>query len=201
MSKTKDSKYQKTNLDSFPVIQETEKDKEKMFPSSDDFIAKTEEEVIRVPNCTYANDSSKQAKYYLCPWSSGTKGFEPICEACAKFCHKNHHPTLEVPGINICSCGLSNHMITQEMENTAKEKILASQTQAQCFYSKFFEHTPNRGYFKYENVTYCAVCVEYCLNLKFDDSNLSNCDYGRNVCYCPYYHEINVIKLNKSFIL
>ncbi len=200
MSKTKDSKYQKTNLDSFPVIQETEKDKEKMFPSSDDFIAKTEEEVIRVPNCTYANDSSKQAKYYLCPCSSGTKGFEPICEACAKFCHKNHHPTLEVPGINICSCGLSNHMITQEMENTAKEKILASQTQAQCFYSKFFEHTPNRGYYKYENVTYCAVCVEYCLNLKFDDNNLSNCDYGRNVCYCPYYHEINVIKLNADFI-
>ena len=98
-----------------------------MFPA-DDFIAKTEQEVIRVINCTYANDSSKHEKYYLCPCSSGTIGFEPICEECSKFCRNNHHPTLEVPGINICSCELSDHMITQEMENTEKEKIEVSQT-------------------------------------------------------------------------
>ena len=82
-----------------PVIQESEKEKEKMLPSTDDFIAKTEEEVIRVPNCTYANNN-KQAKYFLCTCTSSTKGFEPICEACALLCHKTHHPTLEVSGVS-----------------------------------------------------------------------------------------------------
>ena len=81
MSKIKTKKYLKTNLDSLPVIQETVKDKEKMFPA-DDFIAKTEQEVIRVTNCIYANNSSKHEKYYLCPCSLGTIGFEPICEEC-----------------------------------------------------------------------------------------------------------------------
>jgi hypothetical protein len=190
----------KTNPDTFPIIQEQAKEKYKMQPSSDDFIPKTEEEVIRVPDCTYANDSNKNAKYFLCPCSTSSKGFEPICEACAKNCHKNHHPTLEVPGMNQCFCGLNNHQITQEMEDTAKEKIENAQNQAQCFYSKFFEVTPNKGYFKYEGTTYCAVCVEYCLGLKFDDVNVSPCEPGRNICYCPNFHEVNVIKLNADFI-
>ena len=190
----------KTNPDTFPIIQEQAKEKYKMQPSSDDFIPKTEEEVIRVPDCTYANDSNKNAKYFLCPCSTSSKGFEPICEACAKNCHKNHHPTLEVPGMNQCFCGLNNHQITQEMEDTAKEKIENAQNQAQCFYSKFFEVTPNKGYFKYEGTTYCAVCVEYCLGLKFDDANVSPCEPGRNICYCPNFHEVNVIKLNADFI-
>ena len=182
-----------------PVIQESEKEKEKMLPSTDDFIAKTEEEVIRVPNCTYANNN-KQAKYFLCTCTSSTKGFEPICEACALLCHKTHHPTLEVSGVSKCYCGLTNHLITQEMESTAKEKTENAQTQAQCFYSKFFDLTPNRGYFKYENTIYCAVCVEHCLMMDFDDIALSQVEPGRHVCACPQFHEINVIKLNADFI-
>ena len=182
-----------------PVIQETEKEQEKMQPSTDDFIAKTQDEVIRVPKCTYANDSKKNTRYFLCNCSS-SKGFEPICEACASFCHKSHHPTLEVPGVNTCSCGLNNHLVTQEMENTAKEKSENAQTQAQCFYSKFFDITPNRGYYRFEGTTYCAVCVENCLMMKFDDMALTQLEEGRHVCCCPQFHEVNVIKLNADFI-
>ena len=194
------TKLQRLGIKStLPVIMEKEKEKEKMVPSTDDVIPKTEEEVIRVANCTYANPQ-RQSKYFLCNCSSSTKGFEPICQACAFHCHKSHHPTLEISGVNKCSCGYCNHMITQEMENIAKEKTENMKTQPQCFYSKFFDLTPNRGYYKYEGVVYCAVCVENCLMMSFDDIALTQCSEGRNVCGCPQFHEINVIKLNADFI-
>ena len=128
------TKLQRLGIKStLPVIMEKEKEKEKMLPSTDDVIPKTEEEVIRVANCTYANPQ-RQSKYFLCNCSSSTKGFEPICQACAFHCHKSHHPTLEISGVNKCSCGYCNHMITQEMENIAKEKTENMKTQPQCFY-------------------------------------------------------------------
>ena len=84
---------------------------------ADDFVVKTEKEVVKVPNCTYNNEAKSSSKYFLCTCSTSNKGFDVICEACAKYCHKKHMPTLEVPGGNLCSCGLNNHIITEEMKN------------------------------------------------------------------------------------
>ena len=83
---------------------------------AEDFISKQEREVIKVPNCSYSNEAKSLSKYFLCICSTSPKGFEPICEACAKVCHRRHAPTLEVPGANLCYCGLNNHIITPEMK-------------------------------------------------------------------------------------
>ena len=61
---------------------------------TEDFVAKDEREVIKVPNCSYSNEAKSLSKYFLCICSTSPKGFEPICEACAKTCHKKHAPTL-----------------------------------------------------------------------------------------------------------
>ena len=89
---------------------------------TEDFVAKAEREVIKVPNCSYSNEAKSLSKYYLCICSTSPKGFEPICEACAKQCHKRHAPTLEVPGANLCYCGLNNHIITPEMKEMFEKK-------------------------------------------------------------------------------
>ena len=89
---------------------------------AEDFISKQEREVIKVPNCSYSNEAKSLSKYFLCICSTSPKGFEPICEACAKVCHRRHAPTLEVPGANLCYCGLNNHIITPEMKTMFEEK-------------------------------------------------------------------------------
>ena len=83
---------------------------------TEDFNSKIEREVVKVPKCTYSNEAKSASKYFLCTCSTSAKGFDLICEACAKHCHKQHAPTLEVPGANLCSCGQNNHIITPEMK-------------------------------------------------------------------------------------
>ena len=136
---------------------------------TDDFVAKIEREVVIVPNCTYSNEAKSASKYFLCTCSTSAKGFDLICEACAKFCHKKHSPTLEVPGANLCSCGLNNHIITPEMKAMYDQKQKGNQERSVCFYSKFFKVIPNKGFFQYNEKIYCSVCVQYCLKLRPHD--------------------------------
>ena len=72
--------------------------------------AKPESEVIKVPLCTFANDVKTVSTFYFC--SCSKEDFFPICEACAKTCHKDHNPSLNIQGIYTCKCGESNHEIT-----------------------------------------------------------------------------------------
>ena len=52
---------------------------------TDDFLSKIEKEVVIVPLCTYSNEAKSASKYYLCTCSTSAKGFDLICEACARF--------------------------------------------------------------------------------------------------------------------
>ena len=169
----------------------------------EDFKSKVENEVIRVPSCTYSNEAESSSKYFLCICSTSPKGFDLICEACAKICHKLHAPSLEVPGANLCSCGLNNHIITPEMKEMFASKQKGGKEQCMCFYSKFFKVIPNKGFFKYNDKVYCSVCIQHCIKFKpneqppvFLDNDIK-CEYQ---CECRKNHENNIIQLNADFI-
>ena len=74
------------------------------------FKTRTEKEVIKVQDCTFANDVKTISTFYFC--SCSKEDFYPICEACAKICHAEHNPSLNIRGIYICKCGEYNHEIT-----------------------------------------------------------------------------------------
>ena len=170
---------------------------------TDDFLSKIEKEVVIVPLCTYSNEAKSASKYFLCTCSTSAKGFDLICEACAKYCHKLHAPTLEVPGANLCSCGLNNHIITPEMKEMFAQKQKGNKELSVCFYSKFFKIIPNKGFFRFEGKIYCSVCIQYCVKVRpydeppeFLDNDIKN-EYQ---CECTKNHEINIIQLNADFI-
>ena len=75
-----------------PINESLEKHKEDFF-----FKIKPKEEVIKIQDCAFINLSKKVLPYYFC--SCSNHFFHPICEACAKTCHKDHNPTfvLKVP--------------------------------------------------------------------------------------------------------
>ena len=95
-------------------------------------------------------------------------------------------------------CGKGNHVITRDNErrfNDKKEKL-----QNQCFFSKFMEITPNRGYYNHQGNILCSICVEYCYQLKFSDEELLPCNIDQETCNCEKHYEINVINLNVDLI-
>lgn len=173
-----------------------------------DFKAKVEDEVIKVSKCTYANDIKISTIFYFCQCSA--EDFYPICEACAQKCHKSHNPALRLEGVYTCMCGKGNHVISKDNEKRIKEKKLKMQNQ--CFFSKFMEITPNRGFFKFRSSVYCSICVEYCLHKKFDELQeclempeglpRGNSISGNNymTCQCEKHYEMNVITLNVDLI-
>ena len=185
------------------VESSSEEEKELIISTdTDDFLTKSEHEVIKVANCTYCNDKKTKSKYFLCPCSTSPKGFEPICEACAKTCHKKHNPTLEVPGATLCYCGLSNHIITNEMKEMFEKKQKDDSEVGRCFFSKFFKVVSNKGFYKYKDKIYCSVCVQYCLKISFNDEKLTFLDNDKSNnynCSCSSSHEVNIIKLNADF--
>ena len=149
-------------------------------------------EINKVSKCTYVNDNKETTIFYLCPCSTD---FSPICKACAEKCHYKHKPSLTITGNYDCSCGKFNHYVTSY--NFAKLK-------RECFYSKFFEVTPNRGFYINPNSKeqYCSVCFdndnclsEECKNqLVFKNINNSNTVLN---CDCESHnHDLNVISLN-----
>ena len=182
----------------------SQNDQEELISNeTEDFISKAEREVIKVPNCSYSNEAKSLSKYFLCICSTSPKGFEPICEACSKVCHKRHAPTLEVPGANLCYCGLNNHIITPEMKEMFEQKNKGNKESYACFYSRFFKIIPNKGFYKYDDKVYCSVCVEYCLKLRPNDEQpvfLDNDKTNKYQCECTKSHEINIIQLNADFV-
>ena len=149
-------------------------------------------EINKVSKCTYVNDNKETTTFYLCPCSTD---FSPICKACAEKCHVLHKPTLTITGNYDCSCGKFNHYVT----NTNVSKL-----KRECFYSKFFEVTPNRGFYINLNTKqqYCAVCFDNdnCLSNEVKKDlvfkNISNSFTGLN-CDCESHnHDLNVISLN-----
>ena len=149
-------------------------------------------QINKVSKCTYVNDNKEITIYYLCPCSTD---FSPICKACAEKCHSNHKPTLTITGNYDCSCGKFNHYVT----NTNFSKL-----KRECFYSKFFEVTPNRGFYFNDKTgeQYCSVCFdnENCLSehlkKKLVYKNIKNENTELN-CDCDSHnHDLNVISLN-----
>lgn len=177
--------------------------------------AQKESDVIKVPLCTFANDVKTVSTFYFC--SCSKEDFFPICEACAKTCHKDHNPSLNIQGIYICKCGEKNHEITAENEQTFIQR--KQNSFGKCFYVKFMELTPNNGYYAHGNKTYCAVCAMYCRKQKnekevdllglqeeknsddselLEDTPLEKVE-GINRCVCPKHFEHNVVNLNLDF--
>ena len=178
-------------------------EEEVLSRETEDFVSKGEREVIKVADCSYSNEEKGSLKYYLCICSTSPKGFEPICEACAKHCHKKHAPTLEVPGANLCYCGLNNHIITPEMKKMFEKKSKGNKESYACFYSRFFQLVSNKGFYKYNKKIYCSVCVEYCLKIRPNDEQavfLDNDKTNKYQCECNKSHEINIIQLNADFV-
>lgn len=161
------------------------------------FQAKGEAEVIKVPNCTYANDIREKSKYFLCQCSA--EEFYPICEGCAKKCHSHHGPTLELEGVYTCMCGKTNHLLTPENEKRFNNKKLKSVNQ--CFFTKFMEITPNKGIYKHKIYQLCSICVEYCFNKSLISQDVEEIfDDDSYICKCPKHYELNVINLNVDLI-
>ena len=203
MSKVTSDKGSIDNTSKSPNSPRSGDDYDLIGRETDDFLFKSEKEVVIVPNCTYSNEAKSTSKYFLCTCSTSSKGFDLICEACAKHCHKKHLPTLEVPGANLCSCGLNNHIITPEMKEMFAKKKKGSKETSVCFYSKFFKVIPNKGFFKFNEKIYCSVCIQYCVNINpFDEKPefLDNDIKNEYECECTKNHEINIIQLNADFI-
>ena len=65
------------------------------------FNVPSKEEMIKVENCFFLNDIKKISTFYFC--SCSKEEFYPICEPCAKQCHKRHNPTQTIKGMIINS--------------------------------------------------------------------------------------------------
>jgi hypothetical protein len=110
------------------------------------FIPLPENEIIKVPKCTYSNDVKYSTTYYFCQCSEDL--FYPICISCADKCHKHHEPSLKMEGIYQCQCGMSNHNIgTEHDERLLKRRETTSNI---CMFSKFFSGkngSDSRGFY------------------------------------------------------
>ena len=87
-----------------------------------DFHTKSRDQILKVKNCTYTNDITSKAYYYICKCS--TEDFAPICEDCARICHASHNPSMKIYGNYFCNCGKANHIITPDEVVKFEEKKL-----------------------------------------------------------------------------
>ena len=109
-------------------------------------------QVIKVPECLYANDNQKVAgTFFVCSCMDDNS---PICEGCALKCHSGH-TMYELQGSHMCTCGKMNHLV-KDISQQNKEGGYP------CFYSKFYEITPNKGFEIKDNAKYCSICAAYC---------------------------------------
>ena len=162
------------------------------------FKTRSEKDVIKVTECTFANDVKAISTFYFC--SCSKEDFYPICEACAKKCHAEHNPSLNIRGIYICKCGECNHEITEDNIKTFYERT--HKLSNFCFYRKFMNITPNEGFYKFDNKIYCPVCINYCVDFGIDKNNLNQykIPFDTNyVCQCSKHFEPNVVNLNLDF--
>ncbi len=162
------------------------------------FKAKTEDEVIKVKDCTFANDiTDEKRKYYFCPCSS--KDCSPICEACASTCHKHHEPSVSVEGIYECKCGVHNHVISQNLEKYYNE--VKRELKRKCFYYEFFRFTLNLGFYHdpKENQVICCICRDFCIS---DNKDLVPLKKSKKtqVCECEKHYEENLLNINQDLL-
>ena len=165
------------------------------------FKVPSKEEVIKVDNCSFINEVKKISTFYFC--SCSKEEFYPICEACANQCHQVHNPTQTIQGIYICKCGECNHQITEENEKFFHER---KKTYGRlCFYAKLMEVSPGKGFYKYNNITYCGVCIRNCVHLekdekdKVDEFKIKANDNEKLECMCSKHFEQNLVNLNLDF--
>ena len=162
------------------------------------FKAKTEDEVIKVKDCTFANDiKDEKRKYYFCPCSS--KDCSPICEACASTCHKHHEPSVCVEGIYECKCGVHNHVISQNLEKYYNE--VKRELKRKCFYFEFFKFTLNLGYYKdpKNNQVICSICKDFCMNDTKDFISIKKSKKTEE-CECEKHYEENLLNINQDLL-
>ena len=154
---------------------------------------KEEHDIIKVRDCTYSNDFKKPTTYFFCQCSD--KQLYPICVACAKSCHKEHSPTLQMEGIYECECGKDNHNVSEKNNETIFKR--KNESSNRCVFSKFYVNNTlsTKGFYYVKskiinekkdnekiisiidnnnnnnnnNKKYeilCATCAEGCKNLK-----------------------------------
>jgi hypothetical protein len=100
-------------------------------------------------------------------------------------------------------CGKCNHVVTRDNERRLKERKMKMQNQ--CFYSRFTEIVMSQGFFLHKNsdgkeAVICSVCVQYCLEKKPDDKEITICNEPHLTCQCEKHLEMNVINLNVDLI-
>ena len=168
------------------------------------FKAKTEDEVIKVKDCTFANEIKDESrKFFFCPCSS--KDCSPICQACASKCHADHKPSVFVEGIYECKCGVNNHVISEKLENYFKEN--SKEISKKCFYFDFFKYTLNLGYYKREDLDHdsetkpfiiCCLCKDNCSH---DDEKFIPVKNPENKkCMCDNHFEENILNINQDLL-
>lgn len=106
-----------------------------------DFKSLNENQVIKVPKCSYFNDIKNSLTYYFCQCS--IDDFYPICKSCAQTCHAHHNPELKLNGYFDCLCGKFNHKVDLNNENALKQK---NNYKNQCIFSSFYDIALNTGF-------------------------------------------------------
>ena len=164
----------------------------------EEFKCLEETEVVKVKNCTYANDVKGRATFYFCQCAS--EDFFPVCAVCAVTCHKHHQPGLKFMGNYTCMCGKNNHHISKESEHLFKEKM--KKVENLCFYNKFSDITQTRGKFIHNDKVYCSICLDHCMSLKTDNALVKRLDASKmnKECECERHYEMNVVNLNIDFL-
>ena len=146
-------KFPSENIGAFPKPQPSElKQKKQQTYEECFFHIEDLNQVIKVPECLYANDNQKVAGiFFVCSCMDDNS---PICEGCALKCHVGH-TMYELQGSHMCTCGKMNHLV-KDISKQNKEGGYP------CFYSKFYEITPNKGFDIKDNNKYCSICAAYC---------------------------------------
>ena len=161
------------------------------------FNVRHRDEIIQVEDCAFINDVKEVSTFYFCPCSN--EEFYPICEACAKQCHKKHNPTQTIKGIYTCKCGECNHQISAENERIFEER--KKSIGHLCFYPELMKITPSTGFYKYKGKTYCGVCIRHCIQLEQDEKDFLEKFKTNNSkeCNCLKHFEQNLVNLNLDF--
>jgi len=107
----------------------------------------------------------KKMKYFFC--SCDPNKMNPICEECAKNCHKDHILSEPLEELNVCACGYKLHNISNETLNIEYKK--------DC---QFFDIAKMSGrsvyYINEFNQTICMFCNIFCTK-----KNTMNCSFNR----------------------
>lgn len=178
---------------------------------------KSEDEVVKVPECTYGLDDKSNIKYSTICSCSG-KSFTPICDACLETCHFpiecqecgvvcevpghiNHERLYIIKGVYDCGCGKKKHNCQEKYERPQKK----------CYDSNLYQDA-HPGVYEYEDANgtqhlFCQNCWERdeCTkDIVPSDSSIKETYVKRDIrpdeaCTCTRHQATNIVGLIMEF--